>query len=87
MLVSIWRVIHATTPTTTTKPLFSPLPSQSRLLQYPTVPYVRWYSAVENACLKAEMELDKLVVWQGGAMVATKGAIRQNTTALDKGPT
>ncbi len=33
----------------------------------------RWYGAVENACLKAEMELEKLEVWQGRAEVATKG--------------
>ncbi len=33
----------------------------------------RWYAAVENACLKAEMELDKLVAWQGKAEAATKG--------------
>jgi len=33
----------------------------------------RWYGAVENACLKAEMELDKLVRWRGKAEAATKG--------------
>ena len=33
----------------------------------------RWYGAVENACLKAEMELEKLAAWQGKAEVATKG--------------
>ncbi len=32
----------------------------------------RWYSAVENACLKAEMELDKLALWQERALAATK---------------
>jgi len=32
----------------------------------------RWYAAVENACLKAEMELDKLEAWQGRADVAIK---------------
>jgi len=33
----------------------------------------RWYSAVENACLKAEMALDKLAAWRGKAEAATKG--------------
>ncbi|HIP24019.1 MAG TPA: hypothetical protein EYG79_10570 [Rhodobacteraceae bacterium] len=33
----------------------------------------RWYGAVENACLKAEMELEKLEVWQGRAVEATRG--------------
>jgi len=33
----------------------------------------RWYSAVENACLKAEMALEKLAAWQGRAEAATKG--------------
>ncbi len=31
----------------------------------------RWYASVENACLKAEMELDKLVAWRGKAEAAT----------------
>jgi hypothetical protein len=33
----------------------------------------RWYGAVENACLKAGMELDRLTAWQGRAAAATKG--------------
>ncbi len=32
----------------------------------------RWYAAVENACLKAEMEVDSLEVWQGRAAAATQ---------------
>jgi len=33
----------------------------------------RWYAAVENACLKAEMELDKLALWAEKAEAATIG--------------
>ena len=33
----------------------------------------RWFAAVENACLKAEMELDKLADWQAKATGATTG--------------
>ena len=33
----------------------------------------RWYAAVENACLKAEMELDRLEEWRRKAEAATKG--------------
>jgi len=42
----------------------------------------RWYKAVENACLKAEMQLGQLSHWQGRAREATKNLSGRNPDLL-----